>query len=246
LSGTTISNSEATLNFKSQPAVSELAPAQITVTALITLSQGSKVNIQKVIKFQNKSCCDGVVIYNGAWDYNDLPGDGAKGVSNAANNVDASWSPNIQLGDSWSTAITSLNKHFKATTIDLCFYKTDAHNSNGALTTANFANAVNKCASGEFADGDPDAGWYLPNERELASLYVALGGKGGSSIKFSTLIPEAGKVETTAADLKSGDYRSSTEYSSGDALTWHFNDGHIGHGGSAKGWATNARCVRRL
>jgi hypothetical protein len=67
LSGSVVTNSDAMLNFKSQPAVSELAPAQITVTVLITLSQGSKVNIQKVLKFQNQSCCPGYIIEGGVW-----------------------------------------------------------------------------------------------------------------------------------------------------------------------------------
>jgi hypothetical protein len=242
LSGSVVTNSDATLNFKSQSAVSEIAPAQITVTALITLSQGSKVNVQKVIKFQNKSCCDGAIIYNGAWDYTDMPGDGAK-VGGADLTTDKAWSPNISTNSSWND--DALKPYFKSNGADLCVYKSD-YKTNGTPTKINWADAINKCASGAATDGDSSGGWYLPNLYELWSITAALGGpsKTQSFDNMNAKGELAAPTENFQMNRDWVDYISSTEVNHNGAHHYRIDTG--------KSYTYNkdkqqyVRCVKRI
>jgi hypothetical protein len=243
LAGSTGNASGATLTFKSQASVSALAPATVTVTALITLDKGGttyKVAATRTIKFQNMTCCDGAVIVNGAYNYvsGSLPGDGAK-AGGALANGDASWSPNLSISEGAYNA-TAMNSFFTAAGTDLCVYKT---NGNSKSTTT-WVNAVNNCANGSYTDGDASAGWYLPNERELQAIYNALGGSGSSAINFSNLQAPS-YVATTAEDMVSRNYWSSTENSSTAAYILYFSNGD-----RVNNYKTTdnlyVRCVRRM
>jgi hypothetical protein len=241
LSGSTATtNSKATLPFKPQATVTALAlPATVTVTAYIILSTGAKVSVAKAIKFQNQSCCDGAIIYDAAYDYTSLPGDGAIGKTVDAT-TDQTWSPNITATGSFSA--TALDSYFKKANKDLCVYKTNANG--GSYTT--WVNAVNNCGNGSYADGDVNAGWYLPNERELLSIYLALGGSGGSAVNFSNLQAVNGVVATTAENMVSSFYWSSTEYSSTNAIYLDFANGHRGYDSKKYSFGYRVRCVRRI
>ncbi|GHV20773.1 hypothetical protein FACS189428_0210 [Clostridia bacterium] len=241
-------NPSVTLPFASQSAVSTLAGVYpnkktVTVTALITLTANGtqyKVNVTKVISFQNQSCCDGAIIYDAAWNYvsGSLPGDGAK-VGGADATTDKAWSPNITTTTgSWSA--TALDSHFTNANVDLCVYKTNANSGN----TTTWANAVNNCANGNYADGDATVGWYLPNERELQSIYQAIGGNGSSAVNFANLTPSTGTIATTAENMVSNRYWSSTETAAAFGLSFNFNGG--GRSNYGKTGNFSVRCVRRL
>jgi hypothetical protein len=183
--------------------------------------------------------CDGAIIYTAAWDYKDQPGDGAKD-GGAAKDADASWSPNIQITGAWSAGENIFGDAFKATSIDLCVYKKNGNNGNPTT----WANAVNNCANGSYADGDATAGWYLPNLRELQSIYTSIGGSGGSSINFGNL-GSNGTIATEAENMIPSDYYwSSTESVSQGGLLLRFRDGNRFMSNKANPYLV--RCVRRL
>jgi hypothetical protein len=250
LSGSAVeSTSGVTLPFQSQAAVSAAAvtPLTVTVTALITLSTGDKVNVAKAIKFQNQACCDGAIIYasnpyKAAWNYvsGSLPGDGAK-AGGASNTGDASWSPNITATGPWNA--TALDSYFTNANIDLCVYKKNYKSSGDTNGRVGWANAVNNCANGTYADGDPNAGWYLPNMRELQSIYQAIGGAGSSALNFTNL-GSNGTINTTAEDMVANSIWSSTEYDDGRGLTFGFDSGLRDR--NMKNSIKFVRCVRRL
>jgi len=111
----------ATLNFKPQATVSGLAPAEIVINALVTMMQGAneyKVAVKRTVKFQEQSCCEGAIIYNGA--YTNAP---------MATGQDGSWS------SSWT------GTGFTAKGQDLCWNKTDA-----SASIMQWAPAVSSCS----------------------------------------------------------------------------------------------------
>jgi hypothetical protein len=181
--------------------------------------------------------CDGAIIYAAAWDYKDQPGDGAK-AGGAANDADASWSPYITTTGNWAAGDILVDE-FTATSIDLCVYKSDGIKDNGT----SWANAVNKCADGTYADGDATAGWYLPNEKELRSIYIAIGGSGGAWLDYDAEGSLA-NIVTSADPMFDGYYWSSTESTVKDAMYFGFSTGNTRATG--KGLYSRVRCVRRL
>lgn len=183
--------------------------------------------------------CDGAIIYDAAWNYvsGSLPGDGAK-VGGADATTNQSWSPQITATGDWNA--TALDSYFTKANVDLCVYKTNAISGNATT----WANAVNNCANGNYADGDDTAGWYLPNERELQSIYQAIGGKGGAAVDFKNLTSSTGEIASTAEPLLRSMYWSSTESSSTSGLAFYM-DGGTRHSVGKK-LDRDARCVRRL
>ena len=241
LSNSSGNNSNTTLTFKNQAAVSALIPASVVLTAYIEMAKGGttyKVTAIQTIRFQSAACCDGAVIVNGAYDYvsGSLAGDGAK-AGGAANNGDASWSPNLSISTGVYNA-TVLNSFFTAANKDLCVYK-----ANGNSSKTDWMTAVNNCANGKYADGDASAGWYMPNERELQAIYNALGGSGGQAINFAN-IKAPSYVASASNPMINNKYWSSTENSKSVVYNWGF-----GKGPRASTNKTNkhyVRCVRRM
>ncbi|GHT49761.1 hypothetical protein FACS189440_16020 [Bacteroidia bacterium] len=174
--------------------------------------------------------CDGSVIFIGAFDYaNGTSGDVAVGITDAATGADHTSLPNF------SAALT--DNDVVNNGVYLCVYKQDGSSS------ANWADAVNKCATGEFADGDPAGGWYLPNARELQAIYNALGANGGDHLSFYNLVNNGAMVTYTRA-MASTSYWSSTEVTNGGtAWLFGFNGGTYT---IPKPGTTYVRCVRRL
>jgi hypothetical protein len=184
--------------------------------------------------------CDGAIIYDAAWDYvsGSLPGDGAK-VGGADDTTDQVWSPNIQADGTWNA--TALDSYFTKANVDLCVYKTNANSGN----PTSWVNAVNNCANGTYADGDATLGWYLPNERELQSIYQAVGGDGWYAGNLEQLsIRSTGEIITSAENMVYSFYLSSTEWNRNTGTYFSFSDGRRTNGFKYR--PDNARCVRRL
>ena len=130
-----------------------------------------------------------------------------------------------------------------ANNFGLCVYK-----ANGNLgATTDWADAVNNCANGSYADGDAFAGWYLPNLMELMAIYLALGGSGKDANPAGsdfTYIQTPSYVATTAEPMVLGTYWSSTSrqwVGSG----FSFNNG-VYVGSSTKSYNSQVRCVKRM
>jgi hypothetical protein len=243
-------NTTNTLYFKDLATLQSVANPTvqtIELVAIVTYEDGQERKVTKTVKIQYKACCDGAIIYGAAWNYsNGQPGDGAKvGGAAADNYTDQSWSPNIKTTGVWAAGEGILDGSFTAPSpsIDLCVYKSNGNSGNG--TTWN--NAVNKCASGEYADQDAAAGWYLPNQRELQSIYKAIGGNGSSKIDFSALSTTGlGTVATTAENMVSTHYWRRTEYDASFGLEFYFDMGMREARDKASGTGSSVRCVRRL
>jgi hypothetical protein len=248
----TESSSGVTLPFNSQAVVSAAAttPLTVTVTALITLSTGDKVNVAKAIKFQNASCCEGAIITGGAFDYiNSVKGDGAKNPTPTPtpNTGDRAWSPN--LGITTGNGSITWGTWFNTTPVgDLCVYKKNGNSGNAV--SGGWGAAVDGCASESYIDvADRTGDWYLPNEYELATIYYTLAGSTSatsSQSSFANLIT-AGKAVAGTEDMKTSNYYwSSTEYST----TTYANYFYFGNGYRNYDFKTLtyrfARCVRRL
>jgi hypothetical protein len=224
------------------------------VTAYIDLTKSDnstvKTAISKIISFKNKECCDGAILVNGAFDYaagypannGSTAGDGAKAGGASGSNA-VNWSPDLNM-TSGATSSTALNTWFTAAGRDLCVYKRNYKSSGEKNGNATWANAVNNCANGTYADGDATAGWYLPNERELLYLYNALGGTTGSAIDFINLM-SPNYVATTAEDMVNGYMWSSTE-ASNTQFAYHFYFNSSSRQGGEKALYGYIRCVRRI
>ncbi|GHT46631.1 hypothetical protein FACS189440_05070 [Bacteroidia bacterium] len=187
--------------------------------------------------------CDGAIIYDAAWNYvsGSLPGDGAK-VGGADATTNQSWSPEITATGAWNA--TALDSYFTKANVDLCVYKTNYKSSGVQNGTTTWADAVNNCANGNYADGDATVGWYLPNERELQSIYQAIGGNGSAAVSFGNLSTGSGIIATTAENMALGFYWSSTEYDDNSPLTFFFEKGN--RSVTSKTNNDYVRCVRRL
>ncbi|GHT88203.1 hypothetical protein FACS189474_3010 [Bacteroidia bacterium] len=247
----TLTNTNAHLVLNNYFYVREaLAPAEITITAYIDLTltndQKEKTSVSKTIKFQNARCCDGAIIYGAAWNYasGSLPGDGAK-VGGADDTTNQTWSPNININSTGEWGATALESYFTKANIDLCVYKKNYKSSGDTNGRTSWVNAVNNCANGTYADGDATVGWYLPNERELQSIYQAIGGNGGSSINFANLNSSTGTISTTAENMVSFTYWSSTEFSDTNGLLFGFSSGNRTTTHKTDSYYY-VRCVKRL
>jgi hypothetical protein len=248
---TTVTSNKSTLKYNESLLTTALGATgiQVNVTATVVVSGaacGTAIyTLSREVTIKDCQCCDGAIIYNAAWNYsNGQPGDGAKvGGAAADNRTDQSWSPYIKTIGAWSAGEDLLDDSFTAPapSIDLCVYKSNGNGGN----YSSWNNAVNKCADGTYADRDAGAGWYLPNQRELQSIYKAIGGNGSSKIDFSALATTGlGTVVTTAADMISDVYWSSTEFNDQYALRFRFNNG--ARTNSDKSGTSYVRCVRRL
>ena len=189
--------------------------------------------------------CDGVIIKDGARDYKEgsIPGDGAK-AGGASNNENAPW-PDIfiyymPLLPGSPDFVDILSQHFTVAGRDLCVYKTNG-NSGGTTT---WADAVNKCADGSYADGDASVGWYLPNAGELMAIYYALGGTKEIGTDFTNFANiQAPSYVTTTAEPMISDSWSSTENATTSAHPVSFVT--LSHS-QEKSNLNHVRCVRRM
>ena len=197
--------------------------------------------------------CDGAIIKARAFDYVDspTPGDGAK-AGGAENGVGAPWEFKILIPLApcrpGIVCIDSMKTIFTNTGIDLCVYK-----ANGNLgATTDWADAVNNCANGSYADGDAFAGWYLPNLRELLAIYFALGGHGDEGANPAgsdfTYIQTPSYVATTAEPMLVADYWSSTTQNPHLSYGFNFQKGKISNNGLSLSKYDNyqVRCVKRM
>jgi hypothetical protein len=224
------------------------------VTAYIDLTKSDnstvKTAISKIISFKNKECCDGAILVNGAFDYaagypannGSTAGDGAK-AGGASGTSAMAWSPDLNAGTG-ATSSTALDTWFTAAGQDLCVYKLN-YKSSGSNGTTTWANAVNNCANGTYADGVGTAGWYLPNLRELLYIYNALGGTDGPGVNFGNLLaPDY--IATTAENMQSdGTYWTSTENTPA-TRAYYFTTSNSSREVIAKGNPIFVRCVRRI
>jgi hypothetical protein len=173
--------------------------------------------------------CDGSILYIGAFDYvSGTSGDVAKGVTNATNTADHATLPTLS-----STPTDADFNHNPS--YYLCVYKKDG---NGGSTTT-WANAVNNCANGTYADNNASAGWYLPNARELKVIYENL--KNG--VSFFDL--RHGTIVSYTNSMASANYWVSTEYSATNAWVFIFSGGSYLNNAKALN-SYYVRCVRRL
>jgi hypothetical protein len=178
--------------------------------------------------------CDGSILYFGAFDYSNggTSGDVAKGVTNASNDANNGTLPNLSSTPAESDFRRNSNYY-------LCVYKTNG--------SSNWANAVNNCATGTYADGDASAGWYLPNARELRYIYELLGVNGGNNLSFhDNLASERGIMVTYSSDMVSTGYWSSTEASAAFAWNFDFSNGTCNTNYSKTTTNLYVRCVKRL
>jgi hypothetical protein len=224
--------------------------ATVRIAASYTDNTGADKVAYIDVKVQDNTCCDGAIISGGAFNYasgypannGSFAGDGAK-AGGASGTTGVNWSPDLNM-DQGATSSTALNTWFTAANQDLCVYKRNYKSSGETNGTTTWANAVNNCANGTYADGDATAGWYLPNERELLYLYNALGGTTGSAIDFSNLT-SPNYIATTAENMRSAGYWSSTEHSN-PAFANNFYFNNSGRGNNAKSDPNSVRCVRRI
>jgi hypothetical protein len=181
--------------------------------------------------------CDGSILYFGAFDYaTGTSGDVAKGVTDATNSADHATLPDLTS--------TPLESNFSRNSdYYLCVYKKDG---NGGWTTT-WMDAVNNCANGTYADGDANAGWYLPNAWELKYIYDLLGVNGDHLSFHDYLASERGIMVTYSSAMASGGlYWSSTEDSATYVWSFFFSSGSSTNSHSHKTGGMHARCVRRL
>jgi hypothetical protein len=220
--------------------------AAATADDLGLVKVGSSLSIADGVLSVHKKC-DGAIVYKAAWDYNVnaapyyFPGDSARVATVADNTTDRTWSPNIAKTGAWSDGENLLDSYFKPVYADLCVYKENYKGTGTTNTRSDWMTAVNYCAGLVSADGASD--WYLPNERELQSIYQALSGVGGSAINFNNL-GIRGYIDNTAESMEDTVYWSSTEYSATYGLTFAFDSG--GRYGNGKTFNGYVRCVRRL
>jgi hypothetical protein len=225
-----------------------------SATARIAASYTDNTGADKVayidVKVQDNTCCDGAIISGGAFNYasgypannGSTAGDGAK-AGGASGTSAVNWSPDLNLGYG-ATSSTALDTWFTAANQDLCIYKRNYKSSGETNGSTNWANAVNNCANGTYADGDATAGWYLPNERELLYLYNALGGTNGSAIDFSNL-STPNFIATTAENMAANYYWSSTEPEN-TSNAYLFYQGSSYRVNYPKQNTYSVRCVRRI
>jgi hypothetical protein len=165
--------------------------ATARIVAYYTDNAGADKVAYVDVKVQDNVCCDGTVLIGAAFDYalgytdfyGSSAGDGAKAGGATINNA-LSWAPEFDWAS--NTPLTSLAPYFVAAGADLCLYK--AHGNN--TTPTHWDLAVNNCANGSYADGDPNGGWYLPNAREWVAVIAALGNKYNATLSFTKdLVP---------------------------------------------------------
>ncbi|MDR0864787.1 MAG: hypothetical protein LBO74_07635, partial [Candidatus Symbiothrix sp.] len=206
-------------------------------------------------KFQNQACCDGAIIVGGAYNYksNYTPsdGDGAKAGGAVASNTFMAWAPKIDMGANVGTIAKDLDPYFTPSGQDLCVYKLNYKSSGSTNGKLNWNIAVNNCASGKSADGDPDGGWYLPNMREFFAIYWALGNSStsttpGKKVSFSGLTAP-NSVETTAEDLVVGRWWTSSQ-STSSGKNYYIVDTSNNNNRDRREYTDQgfSRCVKRL
>jgi hypothetical protein len=179
------------------------------------------------------SGCDGSIIYFGAFDYADgTPGDIAKTVTNATNTTDHSSLPYANV----------LNEIDFVSAGALCVYKKDGT----AAGTSTWADAVNNCANGSYADGDGSVDWYLPNTRELKAISEVL--QLGTGLSFYALNGFNGvEVVYTSPMNNSSIYWSSQDGLLNSPGRVAMRDGAPGYDVTVKKTdAAGVRCVKRL
>ena len=192
--------------------------------------------------------CDGAIIKAGARDYKESPTSGDVAKAGGADN--GSPSPfGLKLlpgtiqdrgdGNYVNSCLAAYNNIFTDTGKDLCVYKVNG-NSGG---TTDWANAVNQCADGSYADGDAGAGWYLPNVGELMSIFLALGcSETERNLTDFAAIQAPSYVTTTAESMIPDRYWSSTQNSTIQAYPFVFPYSSS----NMKTGAHYVRCVRRM
>ncbi|MDR0865215.1 MAG: hypothetical protein LBO74_09850 [Candidatus Symbiothrix sp.] len=244
----------ANLTLKPQGAVLALAngnggTVQIIVTAYIDVTRSddskAKTSISKTIKFKNTDCCDGVIVFNAAFDYEDgTPGyiSRTSGIT-ISNTTDHPLIPNNGTFKSYSAG-------------DLCVYK------NMGPASQTWAAAVMGCMGGTGADGDGTSGWYLPNKREVDQIYTALGGLQSlvSSYSWSNLLTNGQIVAASPVNMPGlGNYLwASDELSATQAASLFPISSYAWGQANSKGstsikfsstttyYPTQYRCVKRL
>jgi hypothetical protein len=213
-------------------------------------SSGTDKKLELNISLQDCACCDGLLLENGAFDYaNGTSGAWAAGKTTLVgskpyqqDNTDIIL--NTGMSGSYNDAKykNSFLPYFKTQSSGaLCWYKRDARDG-GSISINGWANAVNKCATGAYADGDATAGWYLPNARELDYLYRNLPDGRLGDVKVGSAAIFGGS--TDAEPIAVSRYWSSTERNSDDIYFYSFNDGYRNI--ANKGHYGYTRCVRRF
>ncbi|MDR0865952.1 MAG: DUF1566 domain-containing protein [Candidatus Symbiothrix sp.] len=231
--------------------VGEGGSATARIAAFYTDNAGADKIAYIDVKVQDNTCCDGAVIVGGAFDYaaaykannGSTAGDGAKaGGASGSSAVD--WSPKLTIISGTATA-AAWNPYFTAAGRDLCVYKFNYKKSGSTNGQAVWADAVNNCANGNFADLDAGAGWYLPNFRELLAIYLALGGVANAAVDFGQL-QAPNYVPTSAEAMQADTYHSSTQSATNDArlAKLRFSDGETIN--NTKGVSDFVRCVKRI
>ncbi|MDR1335380.1 MAG: DUF1566 domain-containing protein [Tannerella sp.] len=205
-----------------------------------TYSSGSADQKQELnISLQDCVCCDGLLLEGGAFDYADgNRGDWAVGKTSGITNSMNTPNPSNLYSGKWYVNYEAFTSYFKETSVGaLCWYK---KNGNGGR---NWSTAIMKCADGTYTDGDANAGWYLPNLRELDFLYRSLPDGSLGSKKIGTADTFGGSAAGGEA-LISNDYWSSMGYSSGRAYVLDFSSGY--RNTISMGNSYYVRCVRRF
>ncbi|GHT02806.1 hypothetical protein FACS189440_15460 [Bacteroidia bacterium] len=139
-------NVNQNLVFKSQAELLALAASTdqtVTLTAYIEYSDNTKVQISKAVKIQNRSCCPGYLITNGAFE---------GGPSAVAINLN----------------VSSTLALFPAATKNLCVGPDFGPSRTWYSVTGNFCNTNVHGQGGDWDDGDNT--WRLPNIAELANM----------------------------------------------------------------------------
>jgi hypothetical protein len=223
----------------------------ITITAYVNFSDGNKGRISKVVKIQDFICCDGFVCLGCAYDYSaaaSTSGTGAPGYylqATAASNTVFTYpnlkqpvvlydgAPDYMTTPTFDTSKMDLNF---VQTGDLCVYKKDAS------VNKDWAGLVNGCKSGAYADGSANT-WYLPNAREMYSIYMGLPGTAGSQ-KVGTKAIFGNAAD--AAPMSPDYYNTGSEYNATQNYLQSFYNGFraVTTSGKAEGHA--GRCVSRM
>jgi hypothetical protein len=189
-------NVNAVLPFKPQATVKALAlPATVTVTAYITFSTGDKVKVTKEIKFQNASCCEGTIIYDGAWR---TPPRGSF-TSGLNGYYSADWNNTGLFG---SSAIGHL-----------CWYKHDTPNG----STANWADAMDSSCPANFRLPN------LKELHELYKAFGG-SGYSATNFATAVTAGRGEMLEATT-NMLSDIYYSSTEIDKDNAYRFVFSNG---------------------